>query len=162
MKRSAKTNRKSRKPRTGITSNQSPRTLFLSFTCATGAYARGEITSFEGGLFYFGCTREHFLDCGKDEDLVFDRTAIPNQFKNDLPRGMVAYRKLRRAVLRAEKEGRAMWRRDRETLQKVGDLNRLLAANSLPEFPGEPDKFMSRFEVIKWFKSEQPDKVVVV
>lgn len=91
-------------------------TLFLSFTATLRLMTEGEITqaALDSGLFYFGCTKEHFF--GNPEEARW------------FEEGKSSLATLREALLRAEQEGRVLWRGPRNTWQ---ELESLLSANGI-------------------------------
>jgi hypothetical protein len=91
-------------------------TLFLSFTATLRLMTEGEITqaALDSGLFYFGCTRDH----------AFGNPEEARWFKG----GEASLTTLREALLRAEQEGRVLWRGPRNTWQ---ELESLLSANGI-------------------------------
>ncbi len=91
-------------------------TLFLSFTATLRLMTEGEITqaTLTNGIFYFGCTKEH----------VFGEPEEAKWFEE----GKSSLAILREALVRAEQEGRVLWRGPRNTWQ---ELESLLSANGM-------------------------------
>lgn len=95
--------------------------LFISFAGTLAALASGRVTveDLNGGLFVFGCTREHALDPGGNgeyiEQIVLD----------DIGR----WAQLADAVKRAEQEGRVRWRRREQGNASFELVDELLVAN---------------------------------
>jgi hypothetical protein len=131
-----------------------PATVFLTFRGAMQAFLNGMVDGFEGGLFYFECSRAFFLDpsiSGESSDLLKElRKSHPD-------RAMQAYRLLKEAVARAQLRGRAVWPTEYQT---VGQLNALLEQNELPKYPDDDAiRIWEHSEVSDWFESNCPEKV---
>lgn len=92
-------------------------TLFLSFTTTLRLLTEGEITqaSLDEGIFYLGCTKEYF----------FGNPAEAGWFKE----GESSLAILREALVRAEQEGRILWRGTRNTWQELESLLRHTGIN---------------------------------
>ena len=77
------------------------RPLYLSFTNLMAALASGRVSDDDlvSGLFAFGCTRERALHPGKDGGYV----------DVDVRKYPYVHDRLRRALIRAEEEGRVAW-----------------------------------------------------
>ena len=85
-------------------------TLFLSFTATLRLMTEGEINqaALDSGLFYFGCTKEHFF--GNPEEARW------------FEEGKSSLATLRESLVRAEQEGRVAWRGPRNTWQELQSL----------------------------------------
>lgn len=114
--------------------------LFISFTETLAEMAAGTITAvdFKDALFYFGCIRGHAMDpwkCPKPGS----REPTSNEvtwFYKDEATGRAAHKILKKALRKAEREGRAVWRRLKQpnTFTQLNDLLRRNKVSILPDW----------------------------
>ena len=98
------------------------RKLFISFTACLRHMSQGKITDLDlaNGLFHFGCARDHAMNPWLDE-----YTNEVAWFYEDEITGHKAHTRLAQALLRAEEEGRCIWRGPRENASYAA-INELL------------------------------------
>lgn len=106
-----------------------PPTVFLSFLPTCQAVASGQTPALKGGIFYFGCTREHLFP--SKGGIEGGRLQFREFWGSGRPKGMsadVAFDRVKRAVAAAERQNRVAWRPigGRNTFDQ---LNALLSAN---------------------------------
>ena len=113
--------------------NQKQRKLFVSFTSLLRELKQGTITQadLDSGLYYFGCIREHAVDPWQD-----DTNEVQWFFKGDMDRGRQVHEQLKEAVLKAEQEGRIVFR-SLEDYNTYEQLNALLVANGYEPLDSE-------------------------
>jgi hypothetical protein len=81
--------------------------LFASFTAVVRELKTGSITQkdLDEGFYAFGCSREHAFYPERD-----DPNEVARIWKNDPDAGKAAHAWLVEALLRAEHDGRILWR----------------------------------------------------
>ena len=98
------------------------RKLFVSFTALLRAMRDDKVTEkdLERGLFYFGCTRSHAFEPGakgESNELTW--------FFEDMTEATATHQVLLKYVMKAEKDGRCIWR-EPNTMSSYEQLNALL------------------------------------
>jgi hypothetical protein len=123
---------------TVIKGNSLPK-LFVSFTSVLYALKNGRVTEtdLQKGLFVFGCTRDHAINPGAQEEFV-ERVV---KERPDIHQMLV------KALLRAEADGRVNWRSATDnnvTYEMVDDLlvrngyRQLMGTREYEEMYGQP------------------------
>lgn len=112
------------------------RTLFLSFSRLLRALKNNEVSfdSLEAGLFIMGPERVYALDPDKHGD----RDQVAAIWYDNLEEGRRVHGRLREALLRAENEGRVLWKEPgsfSQTWEQVDEF--LLRHGYLPESNSE-------------------------
>lgn len=107
-----------------------PKKLFISFTTIMGGVHAGKIDDqdLDTGLFFFGCSKGAFA-------------ALEERVN---PEGKAAYRKIKFAIAKAEKEGRVEWGPGRSK-HPHAQMSALLSRNGLeplnPNLPPIEDDY---------------------
>lgn len=98
------------------------RKLFVSFTALLREMKNDRVTEkdLERGLFYFGCTRRHALEPGTQGE----SNELMWIFK-DTTEAQATHQVLLKYVLKAEKDGRCVWR-EADQMNSYEQLNALL------------------------------------
>ena len=105
--------------------NRRARPLFISYTGLLGLVQRDVVKSrhLARGLFYFGATRAYLMGETVPEEVSW--------FYQDAAQGRRAHARIQRAVARAERDGRVVWRPLGEP-SSLAHLNALFRANRIP------------------------------
>lgn len=128
------------------------RVLFISLSRLITALRKGEVTvkDFDNGLFFFGCTREHIMSriSFKEEyskaKLNYEYSHLTMYewfcYDNFIYKYTLQYAlHLRKAILKAENDGRIYWRKKEESTDwnKLIELVAKFETDVNPSFEGE-------------------------
>ncbi len=124
-----------------MTAEIATRKLFLSFSGLLIAMREGSITQedLNSGLFAFGCTREYALNPWK-KDIRIAVNNVEQVFKHDPDLGRKVHGQIAAALLKAEPEGRATFRKV-ASLTRMYDLELMLNRHGMSMVREDMDGF---------------------